>query len=220
MAVAFDAAPTPATANNVSSVSWSHTCSGGNRLLAVGVAVGLGVAATNSVTFNGDSLAEQWDLASANSACRCAGYYMIAPDVGTFTVAVTLAFADNIVGGSVSFTGVDQADPIGTPATAQAASAGPATVNVSSATGEMVFNCMAARFASQTGNQTERWNTSADGGGLGGAGQTAAGATSVTCSWTLGDGTGWVTGGFSVQADQGLLQVSVAEAVGIGDIRF
>ncbi len=87
---------------------------------------------------------------------------------------------------------MDQTTPLGTLAAASGTS-GTATVNVTSATGQLVFGTV-----SRDGNptltvgdgQTERWNiTGAGNGAVSGAASTEPGATSVTHSYGAGNTT-------------------------------
>ncbi|NOR21375.1 MAG: hypothetical protein GQ476_01560 [Candidatus Aminicenantes bacterium] len=87
---------------------------------------------------------------------------LIAPDTGTYDVVVTFS-ADLLqegFAGVVTFTGVHQTTPL--PTFASAAGDGiTATVDVSSATGELVFEVLAAEYSTSAtvgAGQTERWN--------------------------------------------------------------
>jgi hypothetical protein len=174
----------------VDSFAFSHTTSGVQRLLLVGVSLdpesdeivslvtydGTPLAIVDSATYSNDARAEIWQL--------------IAPSVGTYDVVIT--FSSNLsygaVAGAVTFTGVNQTTPLGTFVSATGSSAGPATVDVSSATGELVFDTVACETCTSLtvgGGQIERWNLSQAGLHAMGAGSTEPGAATVTMSWGL-----------------------------------
>lgn len=106
---------------------------------------------------------------------------------------------ENVAGGAVSFTGVEQ----GTPVAGSASGAGtisPASVAIASAPGEVVVDAVAARgnavAIAPGGGQTQLWNlgTGAGGNDIIGGGSTAPGAASVTISWGLTAGQPWAVG--------------------------
>jgi len=130
------------TATAATSLSWSHTTSGVDRYLVVGVSLRLSTVPPNeervaSVTYNGDALTligSQTGLGSFSSRIEMWG--LVNPDLGgPFTILVTMASngtgTARIVGGAVSFTGVDQNMPLGTFVPATSVSSTP-SVTVSS----------------------------------------------------------------------------------------
>jgi hypothetical protein len=189
MAIAYDTSSAPTAGNNVSSLTWSHTCTGSDRFLWVGVSQGISQTETvTGVTYNDVPMTSAGTLLA--TYMRVSAYYLAAPDEGAHDVEVTLSGAeDDLIGGAVSLTGVHQTVPIGTPVTNEG-TATPATVDVSSATGEWIIDAVAVQFQGLTANQTPRWNVNGANFGSGG-GQTAPGAASVTMSWALGDSTNW-----------------------------
>ncbi len=115
MAVVFDAVGPSSAGTGVTgtSSSWSHTCSAAsNRLLIVGVAIGVVVdgGATTTVTYNGVAMTSV--VARVESGGAADGYvqmfYLLAPATGANTVLVSCTQSVDIIGGSVSFTGVGQ----------------------------------------------------------------------------------------------------------------
>lgn len=104
MAIAFDTSVAQ-TGGAVSSLSWSHTCSGLNRILFVYVSENSTVGIT-SVTYNSVAMTS---IGNVNGSRRMALYYLVAPASGANTVAVTFASASsNIRCASVSYTGAKQ----------------------------------------------------------------------------------------------------------------
>ncbi len=174
-----------AIANNTA-LSWSHTCTGNERLLIVGLSVGFGTTLTVAgVTYNSVSMTSAGRVQSNN---QNDGYvelfYLVNPTVGTNTVQVTADSAKDLIGGSVSFIGVDQTTPVSNTATAFGSSAAP-SVNVSSAAGNIVIDVVGVGSAITSSDQTLRWLNNLNGSsGSGNAAQsTAAGASSVTMSY-------------------------------------
>jgi hypothetical protein len=187
------------------SLTWTHTVGfESNRLLLVGVSTQYATAV--SVTYNGipltlvgrqqggsavnDGYAEIWSLTS--------------PPVGTGTIVVNIPLGDAIVGGAVSFTGVDQTAPLGTFVGTSGMSSAPA-VTVPSASGEIAFGVLMWNHdwmpVVAGPDQTERWNRTKMSPGFSdvtGAGSTAPGAPSVTLSWTT-ENDSWAVGAVTIR---------------------
>jgi hypothetical protein len=200
MAVAFDAVgPSSAgTGLNGTSSTWSHTCTGVNRLLTVGVAIGLSddTNSTVAVTYNGVSMTSA-GLIHSGGAGSASGYvqifYLLAPATGANTVLVShkvsgVATLADIEAGSVSFTGVDQVTPVsGIVTNGNIGASG--SVSVTSAVGNMVVDafCCGSGFGTGTSGQTNRWLTNFNSSTAAGSGaqSTAAGTSSVSMSYTF-----------------------------------
>jgi hypothetical protein len=157
----------------------------------------------SSVTYNGTSLTFVGSATYSNDA-RVEIWQLVAPDTGTNNVVIT--FSDRLtygaVAGVMTFTGVDQITPLGTFVGASDSSAGPATVDVSSATNELVFDtvsCETCTSLTVGGGQTQRWNLSQSGQSAMGAGSTEPGAATVTMSWTLGSSDYWAIGAVPIK---------------------
>lgn len=192
MAIAKDATSVGA-AVSASSVTVSHTVSGSNRLLIVFANGEIFGETFTGVTYNGVAMTEIRQAAVA-TFWRHSAWYLIAPATGTANIVATLSgTVDRPALQAISLTGVDQTTPIGTYGEQITASGTAKTVNVSSASGELVIDCL--------------FTTGAAGWGLTpGSGQTAeisehehssmasrisseAGASTVTMSWTAGTST-------------------------------
>ena len=194
--VAFDAATT-GTALNTNTLTFSHTVGAGgtNRLLTVGVS--FDNRAVTGVTYAGTAMTNIGTAANAPASASL--WRLTAPATGANDVAITMNGGGvNIVGCAISLTGVDQTTPVGTGATATGATS-PATVNVSSATDEMVVDIVGVENQTATAGagQTDRCNALADINR--GAGSTEAGAGTVTMSWTLGADAAWAIVGVSAK---------------------
>lgn len=194
--VAFDAVgPSSAGASATSptaTLSWSHTCTGANRLLVVGVAIGDASTGslTTAVTYNGVAMTSVGKVASNN---QTAGYIemfrLVNPPTGTNTVLVTPSVTANAVSaGSVSFTGVHQTTPLGTAVTAFGSSSTPSVTVTGTTSGNMVIDAACAGTAFTASTRTSRWrrntNTSTAAGNAGSSTVAAPGG-SVTLAHTI-----------------------------------
>jgi hypothetical protein len=128
----------------------------------------------SGITYNGIPLTQKgyWPVQP-----RVEIWYLVAPPTGAHDVVIT--FSANLKQGAkagvMTFTGVNQSTPLGTFAHASGTTTGPATVNVTSATNELVFDtlgCQAvlmhaprspsapARPSAGTGRSRPEWNRS------------------------------------------------------------
>ena len=194
--VAFDAvAPSAAgqSATNTSSTSWSHTCTGTNRYVTVGVALGQNPdTRTVAVTYGGVAMTPIKLQRTDNAT---AGYIqlfgLVNPATGPQTVAVTVTggVVESLTCGSVSFNGVDQNNPLGTPVAAFSNSTTVSVVVPNTTIGNMIVDAAAQGTGIQSSGKTNRWkrNTNFNTGAGNGAQSTAAGTGgSVTMSYTSG----------------------------------
>jgi hypothetical protein len=209
--IAFDAASSYDTddqygAGNVgNSLTWSHTVSGRNRILIVGVSInntaGQTVLNPGGVTYAGVALTQIGVGSRTNAHVEM--WYLIAPSTGTNNVVVTLSggATARFVVGAVSFTNVDQTSPLGTFQSANNSTA-TASVTVTSAPGELVVGALAKRISTEGATvgagQTEYWNRVTSNATATnnewGAGSTKPGATSVIISWTFSTSRPWAVG--------------------------
>jgi len=182
-------------------LSWSHTTSGTNRVLVVGVSWASGQT-VNSVTYAGTAMTSISSVSNGSNA-RAQLFYLLEsalPASGTSnTVLVTMsAAATEIVGGAVTFRGANQTTPVGSFASATGSSSTP-SVTVTSNTGETVIDTVEVRSATAMtvgASQTQRWQMQPS--SFRGAGSTKAGASSVTMSWTSGSAA-WAIGAVAVK---------------------
>lgn len=206
-AVAAIVVDTPSSTNvfapPANQISWSHTVNSGNaRVLIVGASFRRqGTAVVTSVFYGSQPLTfiSGGSSTDMNSKYRAELWYLVAPNVGMNTITVNFSGAlDSAVGGAVSYFGVNQAAPVGTGA-GTGGITGPPTVVVSSATGELVVDCVAVKGNNNNSisvgpGQTQRWNNRT-GNNLNthtiGGGSTEPGAASVTMSWTVVSNEQW-----------------------------
>ena len=201
----FDAV-TGVVGDNVSSLSFSHTCSGGYRVLYVAVAVQNINTDVTALTYAGTGLTLvgriEGGLGTFDGAVEI--WRLIAPETGANTVAVTLDASDGATAMAISWTGVHQTTPNGS-FTSNTGNSTAITVDISSATDEIVFDY--ARQVNEGGvsptftvgaGQTERVNHSENNYARSG-GSTEAGAGTVTMSWSSSISENWVIAGVSVK---------------------
>jgi hypothetical protein len=198
--VVFDAVgPSSAgagAAGQTSPLTWSHTCSGTDRLLLVGVSDGGTNVDTQTVsaTYNGVAMSLLGSVLSNGAVSGKARLFgLLAPDTGTNTVSVTFSGGTPGAGfameaGSLSFTGVEQsslAAAVTNLTTASGSTANP-SVAVSSAVGNIVVDLLVMGGPITSSADTQRWlkNINGSTGGGNGAQATQDGAASVTMNYT------------------------------------
>ncbi|MEE9597348.1 MAG: choice-of-anchor Q domain-containing protein, partial [Acidiferrobacterales bacterium] len=205
---------------NTSSVTISHTTSSGlERLMMVGVSINNdGNETVTSVTYGGNPLSLV-GTAQENDDARVEIWSLTNPPAGTADVVVTFS-ADlqrGAVVGVTTFTGVDQTTPLGGFAGNNGTDAGPATINFSSAAGELVFDTVSGETVTSLtagAGQTELWNLiEPTSPAEYGAGSTKAGAASVTMSWTLGSSDHWAIGAVPIRPGSSCSGPAVTSAV-------
>ena len=195
-------------ASSGSSVTVSHTVSGSNRLLLVGITLGSNTLADSTghlrdLERTGLSLVGAVNHVTAPARSRTEIWRLVAPTAGTYDVVVNLSGSLDSTGyqavvSVMSFTGVDQTTPLGTYASSSGTAA-TQSVAISSAANELAFAVAGAQtqLLTNSGN-TEYWNdntmyrTFAAGG-------TKAGASSVTMTWTKGTTSIWTMSGVSIK---------------------
>ncbi len=179
--VTIDTTSVGTTPIGASSDTVSHTTSGSDRLMLVGISFGSDQGDTvSSVTYNGTALTLVGALDNSdNAASRVEIWSLVAPDTGTNNLDVTFSGTNHkgATIGVMTFNGVGQTTPLGSFASAEGDSSNP-SANVSSATGELVFGVAAFGDSNdwdlaEGGGQTEHWDLFA--GEANGAGTTEAG---------------------------------------------
>jgi hypothetical protein len=228
MSVAYDnvgpssALGTNTTAGSASwttfSLSWSHTVttSGSNPALFVGVNFSPqnnGTSATLAATYAGVTMQSAGTVLPNNTSGVGFAqlFYLANPATGTNTVQVTATYvsgtrsaSDGLIGGSVSFTGVNQTTPEQNFIT-NYGSGSSGSVSVTSSSSDMTLSTLVSgTYGTTTSTNTLRW---ADGSASVG-GQAACNAAQATAP-----GASSVSMGFSFTSDWwGIIGVDVAAA--------
>jgi hypothetical protein len=186
------------------SLTLSHTTSGSNRLMLVGLSINNDNFETvTSVTYGGVPLTY---VASVNQAddARVEMWQLVAPQTGTHNVEIWFSddLLHNAVAGVVTFTSVNQPNPLGTFVGNNDTSAF-ASVTVSSAADELVFaafSCETCASVAADSPAFELWNLMAGAGRVYAAGMTNEGSgSSVTTSAALGADDHWAMGAISIR---------------------
>lgn len=112
MAIAFDTSQSSNNGGGSTTLTFSHTCSGSDRLLVVGVAYPSTSITISSVTYtkggNVTNLTAIDQQAKSTPDVSGALYYMIAPDTGAHNIVITVSSNTAVYGASASYTGVNQ----------------------------------------------------------------------------------------------------------------
>ena len=194
MAVAFDAR-SEATTNGATSLSWSHTCTGSDRVLYVAITHENGSTDVDAVTatYNGVSMAIFFTDTTTNANKHTRVFRLVAPATGANTIALDWGGLNRAFSAvAASFTGVDQT----TPDDAQQAEtndlSGSTNQDRASAVGDMVVDVFVAAssvagVAVNDGN-TEINQIFASQTARGVAMSYEAGATTVTIGWAWTSG--------------------------------
>jgi len=141
------------------------------------------------VTYGGQPLTLQVDSSGSNPVDEI--WTLVAPPSGTATIMVTYPGTVDMIGGSVSFAGVDQATPIR--ASNQARASAPMSVMISttvtSAAGDVLIDAVAGAGGVPLGlpaaGQTPQWVIQLSGILVGGGSTKPGTAGSTTMTWTL-----------------------------------
>jgi len=175
----------------------SHTVSGTDRLLVVAISQGNVNSPVATITYGGTPLTALGTESAGPP--RIEMWRLLAPLVGTANVVVTFSGtpSDGAVVGVMNLTNVNQTTPFG-PFVSNAGN-GTASVDVTSAEGELVIDLIAKdnAVAPAVGSgQTERWNNAFSNSAYG-ALSTRPGAKTVTMAWWSADD--WAIGAVSVK---------------------
>lgn len=170
--IAFDAAGSVVQNSTATSFTWSHTVSGSNRALIVGVSIRNKSGETvSSVTYAGTPLTFVAARDNETSA-RIEIWQLVAPAVGTDNVVVTMSAPAKIIGGALSLTGVDQTTPIAVSAFAAGSSKNPNLTLNAVPTKNWVMDALAFRSsgtstptATAGGGQVQRTSGYTESGG-------------------------------------------------------
>lgn len=207
--VAFDAASQAEELSGDGVLSWSHTATGDNLGVFVGIGNNGGTPrASTSVDYGGTAMTELWDTVPFGTFNGNAGYHFPGGSTvptGSQTITNTLnGTGDEHRAGAISMTGVDQTTPVGTPQTATGNST-TATVTVTDAvTGDMVVaSCSGGWLGANPGaNETERYDETSPVGTFT-AGTTQAGSDGGVMTMTrqaVGFDTNWGIGAVTFKA--------------------
>ena len=204
--VAFDVSSTNGlTSAGQTTMSTTHTAAGSDRWVTVGLAQRPETASSITCTYNAVSMTQAGTISGVSRITRATLFQLIAPST-TAGVSVTASWTGGINWvhmGTISYTG---ANAVGTAVT-DSASTSTASVVVTSATGDMVTDCVStdgqnpsAKLTVGAG-QTERTVYLDAGVDFSGQTSTEAGAASVTMSYSMpSNAAGWSMIGMNIVA--------------------
>lgn len=200
MALAFDATSNSGNKSSVSSYSWSHTCTGSNLILVVGItaenASDTGQMLVDGVTYNGVAMTKANDqdttVTPGGSSNYSSIWYLKNPATGANSIAVTHhGTVVASVGMAVSYTGADQTTQPDVAGNGNKANSGTGSVAITSSTNGAVYvdvlnGSGSGNALTVDGTQTQRQNITFAGNfraGMSTFAQTLAGAK--TMQWTF-----------------------------------
>jgi hypothetical protein len=169
------------------SLSWTHTCSGTNRYLVVGISVGGASGSfTTTVTCNGSAMTSLGRQQSNNQSDGYVELFGIIPPVGSCSIVATGSGSGQpFIGGSISATSVNQSTPVRT-AIAAFGSGTSIQATRTGATGDLFIDAACCGSSISTSLQTlkiqQNFNTSTGAGNM--SMSTAPGAASSSMGYT------------------------------------
>lgn len=108
MAIAYDNSSKAFAGNGSGYTNWTHTCTGTNLILLVGIMEGHNTLGVTGITYNGVALTKISNF-SQGSSDTVSLWYLINPTTGTNTIAVTgTNTSSSIYNSAISYTGVKQ----------------------------------------------------------------------------------------------------------------
>ena len=197
---------------SVTTLNWSHTIlPGSSRILVVGLSIDSPSISVVAATFA--NFLPLTPIGQTNGTqTKVAMFYLINPPVGTYPISINLSATAGIVGGSVSFNGVDQINPIAGFA-GNTGSGSSASVTVASTLGGCVVDTVAPKspqHATSAGaTQNVAWNLSSSSSSYSGAGSTMPGAASVSPSWSLNGTPAWAMGAVALNPSTVLADITL-----------
>ena len=209
-AVAVDQVTEHNTGRNVASFSFNHTVGAGpDRLLLVSVIDGYRNTFVRSITYGGANLTRVERLQGYLVASEV--WMLVAPSMGTRPVVVTMNdSSDQPMAAAISYTGVDQAAPVG-PASTMSGMGRNVAVSVATSPGDLTIDAASAWGAQSAGvvpgatagaAQLSRWSFGNNGDYRVMGSEKVATGTATTMGWTTSITSYWVTVAMTVKATQ------------------
>lgn len=106
MAIAFDSATAMTGNTSVTSKTFSHTCSGSDRILFV-ISARQTAFTITGITYNSVAMTQVGTKATSYGN-TIELWYLVAPATGANNVVISVNSACNVTGGAISFTGASQ----------------------------------------------------------------------------------------------------------------
>lgn len=129
--------------DGASNITWNHIVGmGANRFMVIGVAIKTVTVSVSNVTVGGQQ-ASFLRSDVRGSEIRGEVWYLINPSSGSKTITVMLSDVSKADGGSVSYTGVDQTDPIDNHRVVSYGGTNPSISLTTTANNEWIFSNLA-----------------------------------------------------------------------------
>lgn len=195
----IDSVSTRSVQSDVNNTSWSHTCSGSNRLLVV-------FFATNNVNITSCTYAGVAGtfVDSVASTRKISIYRWIAPNTGANNVSITLNNVGYIKAYAISFNGANQTNPLLAPVKTTGSGTAASITGIPTGMGHIVCDMIlsngdgSALSYTPEASQTERLDSNSL-SYLAAAGSTKTGQSFPTSmSWTVSRSFTWAQIGVSV----------------------
>ncbi|MDH5256207.1 MAG: hypothetical protein OEW72_09860, partial [Gammaproteobacteria bacterium] len=209
----LSAAGTPVAADSgtsrsgtTSHLTWVHPVGvSANRLLVVAVSIKDSGPTVTAVSFGGVPLTLLGASVDESSSARVELWYLTAPASGSSAISVTMSGTADVIGGAMTYYGVDQAMPLG--GFMANGSTGPGasdpSVAVTNAAGELVIAALTVvgspGVLTPAAGLAQTWIRS-QGLGHTGLGAIAPGADTVTMSWAKTSNAKWAIGAVAIKA--------------------
>lgn len=205
MVVAFDAVGPSAAgvASTTSPLTWSHTCGASANLIVIGVNLSNGLfSAVTAITYGGQACTlipgAQVYAGNTGTAGPAQLFALVNPPTGANTVSVTSTGGNDVIGGSVSFTGASGTFGTAVKGGSSGGSAA-ASVTIVTTSGGMIVTLVqsGSGVTSATAPNVSRYiknvstSTAADNSGLSTDPSTGG---SVTPAWVLVNDTNAIVG--------------------------
>jgi hypothetical protein len=191
-AIAFDAVAS-SSGDPTDPLSFSHTVTGSNVGLIVGLGTHNASITHTSVTYNSVSMTSEANIEFAAVNLRTSMWSLIAPATGANTVSCDLSGSSRVIAGAVSFSGADQTDLVEAAVTSTIDTNNTATQDITTITANsIVVDCVTSVISDGNlptvgAGQTSRWNIKLASGNYHGVGSTepTTSPATVTMSWTF-----------------------------------
>lgn len=189
----------------------THAPAGSNPFLAVCVIWWhyLSTPTITSATWNGLPLTHVLTAsnASCGDQCKAALYVLANPPATTANTSIDFSSTpSSAMVGTISFTGVDASAPLGT-AVATTGAGSPASVTVTSASGELALDCLASlafgAAPSVASGQTLNWSDFGTAGHIHSASSVLAGTPSTVMAWSIVSTPPWAMVGVPIKPVSG-----------------
>ncbi len=200
-AIAYDSASSTALTSQANSMSWAHTTGNGNsRLLIVTVDIfnsGGNPKTITSITYGGVALTQSTTVQyTTNPQILSYLYYLVNPSSGIKTIAVSFSGVTTAIGGSITYSNVDQTNPLQTTNVNKGSSQSQSTTLTASGTNtKILFGHMSSYRTNNdytvTDSQTTRWSNTGGSYFKGYGSEKTVTSGSVSMTWSTSKTASW-----------------------------